>query len=54
MKRRIISISIAEDVLSELDNASRMSNMSKSRLIENLLIEALYKGDPDGDEEIEL
>ena len=41
MKRRIISISIAGDLLEELDEASRVCNMSKSRFIENLLIKAL-------------
>lgn len=41
MKRRIISISIAEDLLTELDEASRVRNMSKSRFIENILIKVL-------------
>lgn len=41
MKRKVIAFSIAEDMIKALDLASRASNMSRSRYIENLLIEAL-------------
>lgn len=37
MKRKIISISIAEDMISELDKISKLQNVSRSRYIENLL-----------------
>ena len=41
MKRKVITISIAEDVIRVLDFALRAHNMSRSRYIENLLIDSL-------------
>ena len=41
MKRKIISISIAEDMISELDKISKLQNVSRSRYIENLLYQDL-------------
>lgn len=41
MKRKIISISIAEGMISELDKISKLQNVSRSRYIENLLFNSL-------------
>ena len=53
MKRRVISISIDENLVDSLDEASRMCNMSKSRFIENLLIRALNAPEVKGDNDNE-
>lgn len=58
MKRKIISISIAEGMIPELDKISKLQNVSRSRYIENLLFHSLihdalqepnytYEEDPD-------